>query len=84
MQTEIEKGYWSNGKLMYEYSYVNGVSHGLQKCYFSNGQLETKYYMKDGKWHSIRQSWHFGGRRNRTIQRKNDQRNGHEIIFKYE
>jgi antitoxin component YwqK of YwqJK toxin-antitoxin module len=83
MKTEIRKEYWPNGNQHCEYSYVNGVPHGIQKYYYSNGQLSAEYNMKNFQWHGIRQAWIRDERRNYINQWKNNQRNGPEIYFKY-
>jgi antitoxin component YwqK of YwqJK toxin-antitoxin module len=82
METEVRKGYYSNGNPSYEQSYINSIRHGLQKWWFDNGQLGYEYFMKYGQFHGISQGWHSDGRRGYIQQWKNDQ-NGLEIIFNY-
>jgi antitoxin component YwqK of YwqJK toxin-antitoxin module len=84
METEIKREYWDNGKLMYEYSYVNGVQHVLQKWYYKNGQLRRQYHMKNGQWHEMDQNWYSDGRRYYVQQWKNGILNGQIIIFNYD
>jgi antitoxin component YwqK of YwqJK toxin-antitoxin module len=83
MKVETRKDYWKNGNLKYEYSFVNNVRHGLQKWYYDNGQLRRQYHMKNGQCYGICQSFLHDGIRDCVQKRKNDQRNGPEIIFNY-
>jgi antitoxin component YwqK of YwqJK toxin-antitoxin module len=83
MENEIKREYWPDGKLHCEWSYVNGVKHGLQKWYFDNGQLCFKYHMRNGQYHGTGQNWHRDERRNCVKQWKNHQLNGPHITFNY-
>jgi len=47
MKKEIQKGYYYNGKIMYESPYVNGNRHGLVKWWHENGQLGYELSLKN-------------------------------------
>jgi len=47
MQKEIKRGYWPNGQLCYEYTYINGKEHGVRKVLYPNGQLSDEIPYKN-------------------------------------
>ena len=46
---KILKKYYSNGKLEYEYEYVNGTKNRISKEYYENGQLKFEISYLNGK-----------------------------------
>ena len=53
MKPTIERKYYDDGQLRYEWNYVNGQRHGLCKGWHENGQLwyEDKYV--NGQRHGL-------------------------------
>jgi antitoxin component YwqK of YwqJK toxin-antitoxin module len=83
MQTEIKIGYHGNDKLMYEWSILNGIRHGIQRRYYDNGQLCSEYQIKDGRYHGIVKNWFLDGAIDFIRKWKNRQINGPRIKFNY-
>jgi antitoxin component YwqK of YwqJK toxin-antitoxin module len=50
-----------NGKLEYEWEYVEGVRNGIQKEWFDNSQLKAEYTFKEGKMDGIYKEWYPSG-----------------------
>ena len=62
MSTEIEREYYENGQLEYEYPCQNGKRHGICKAWWENGQLRYEYPYQNGKAHGIRKIWYKNGK----------------------
>jgi len=45
---EIKRHHWTSGQLMYEFTYDNGLRHGLEKWWSYEGRIWSKIpYKKD-------------------------------------
>jgi antitoxin component YwqK of YwqJK toxin-antitoxin module len=84
METEIKKGYYKNGNLYYEGSYVNGIRHGPQKTCYKNGKIWILYYAKNGLLHGMRMNFNIDTTRGYVLQYGNGQDHGPRIQFRYE
>ena len=61
MSTKVEKDYYDNGQLKYEWLYQNGKRHGICKGWYKNGQPYYEYLYQDGKVHGVRKIWYKSG-----------------------
>jgi len=53
MKEEIKRTYYKNGKLMYEFPYINGRMSGIYRFYCENGQLGCEASYKNNSQFGI-------------------------------
>ena len=81
-KTETVTEYWSNGKIMFEHSYLNGKYHGMQKSWYENGNRNYECSQINEDMHGLHQKWFEDGRRMFVRVWKNDSEYGPKIDFR--
>ncbi|MFB9054158.1 toxin-antitoxin system YwqK family antitoxin [Formosa undariae] len=75
--TGVHYGYWeSNGKLKFEYHYINQKKEGTYKNWFENGDLANNYNYKDDRLYGLQRAWRLNGSLYRNFVVKNGVRYG--------
>ena len=80
---EVEIGYYSSGKIEYEWYKKNGKYHGTQKCYYPYGNLFYSCMRINGELHGIYQDFDFNGTMSCMKNFVANNRQGPQITFKY-
>ena len=57
----IEKEYYNNGKLKFEYEIKNGEKEGFSREYYENGQLKKESCYKNGKLNGLYKQYYENG-----------------------
>lgn len=57
----INKGWYENGQLEYEWPYQSGKEHGICKRWYENGKLECEWLYQNGERYGICKGWHENG-----------------------
>lgn len=69
---DINRTYYSNGRIRSIYKYKNGLLHGTQKYFFKNGVLKISYSCINGKKYGVYSEYNKRGELIRLKQFKND------------
>ena len=80
---KIERAYYPNGKIEFEWPTLNGAWHGLNKMWYRNGVTEIQVLYVNGLKQGIFQCWFDNERRDRIDTDKDDNRHGLRIEFRY-
>jgi len=56
-ESYVERGYWDNGKLHYEYKYQDGKEHGLFKSWHYDGKLWYEDNYRNGVLCGVSKEW---------------------------
>jgi antitoxin component YwqK of YwqJK toxin-antitoxin module len=58
---ELNKQYYSNGQVKFEWHHRNGVREGVSKVYFPNGVLMGEANFKNGKLEGLNKKFYLNG-----------------------
>jgi antitoxin component YwqK of YwqJK toxin-antitoxin module len=75
---ELNKQYYANGQLKFEWHHRNGVREGVSKVYFSNGVLMGEANFKNGKLEGLNKKFYLNG----TVKEEAYFKNGNLISKK--
>jgi antitoxin component YwqK of YwqJK toxin-antitoxin module len=80
--TELVKGYYPTGELMYEVFKINGKKNGEEKWYdYKSGQLREIIPYVDGKINGIYKYYYKNGRLKEIITFMDDKKNGEYKLY---
>jgi len=78
----IFKTYFSNGNLLAEVSYKNGMLDGRCVIYYVNGFLHNEKFFKEGRLHGIFRAWDESGALFFEINYENDVQHGSDKSYR--
>lgn len=78
----VFKTYFSNGNLLAEVSYKNGMLDGRCGVYYLNGFLHNEKFFKDGRLHGIFRAWDESGSLFFEIAYENDVQHGSDKSYR--
>ena len=83
-KTKLVRSYFSNGKLHYEHTMLNGDFHGKMKMWHQNGNLEVEYTKFGFFDQGMELKWYDDKTRKLVKCWKDDILNGLIIYFDYQ
>lgn len=86
--TRVIRGYYENGELESETTYMNGELYGIYKEWYENGTLKTEVTYQDGQRNGVTTTWYQNGNKESELLYQNNRmvrviarydKNGHRV-----
>ena len=68
----LERVWYHNGQLGYEYHWVNGRRYGLHREWYDNGKLKYESHWENGGKHGLDRGWYYNGQLKHERNWEND------------